>query len=300
MSKKTLILIVGPTAVGKTALCVSIAKHFNAEIFSCDSRQFYKEMSIGTAKPTQEEMKGVKHHFIDNLSINETYSAGQYEKDALQALEQYFAKKDIAIMTGGSGLFAKAITHGFDNLPKVPLLLRKELNDELEENGILMLQNELEEKDPEYFSKIDKSNPQRLVRALEIIRYTNDTYSSFLKNNTLVRPFEIIKIGLELPREELYASINLRVDYMVKSGLLAEVAGLKTFHKHTALQTVGYKEVFEYFDDLRSWKETIELIKRNTRRYAKRQLTWFKNQDEFKWFSSKNEDEIMSYLKKRF
>ncbi|SOE20431.1 tRNA dimethylallyltransferase [Spirosomataceae bacterium TFI 002] len=297
MSKKSLVLIVGPTAVGKTALCVNIAKQLNAEVFSCDSRQFYKEMSIGTAKPTKEEMRGVPHHFIDNLSIEENYTAGQFEKDSLRELDLYFKDKDVAIMTGGSGLFAKAITHGFDNLPTVPAIIREELKNELAEKGLEFLQNELAEKDPVYFLKIDKSNPQRLVRALEIIRHTNDTYSSFLKNNTVKRPFEIIKIGIELPREELYGRINLRVDIMMKSGLLAEVESLKAYSEHSALNTVGYKEVFQFLNNKSELNETIELIKRNTRRYAKRQLTWFKNQDEFKWFSPKSEPEILAYVK---
>lgn len=299
MPKKTLILIVGPTAVGKTALCVNIAKRFNAEIFSCDSRQFYKEMAIGTAKPSFEEMNGVTHHFIDNLSIHEQYSAGQFEKDALSALEKYFETNDLAIMTGGSGLFAKAITHGFDNFPIVPDSIRADLNRDLNEKGIEFLQKELKEKDPLYFSKIDQSNPQRMVRALEIIRFTKNSYSQYLNRTKEVnRPFKIIKIGLELPRKELYERINERVDRMITLGLQAEVEALKLFSDYTVLNTVGYKEFFAFLNDQRELTETIELIKRNTRRFAKRQLTWFKNQDKFYWFSSKDEDGVIKLIER--
>lgn len=289
-------MIVGPTAIGKTDLCVTLAKKTDAVIFSCDSRQFYQELTIGTAKPSKLEMDGVKHHFIDSLSIEEEYSVGKFEKEAIAKLNKYFETKDVAIMTGGSGLFAKSITHGLDQLPPISDGIRDKLKEELAEHGLEHLLKELEEKDPTHFSKIDKGNKQRVVRALEIIRSSGKTYTYFLTQTPKKRPFEIIKIALERPREELYERINLRVDQMIDAGLLNEVEKLKPYADHAALQTVGYKEIFDYFNKKSTLSEAIELIKRNTRRYAKRQLTWFKNQDEFTWFHPEKLDELMNFL----
>lgn len=300
MPQKTLILIVGPTAVGKTSLCVELAQYFNCEIFSCDSRQFYREMEIGTAKPTQEEMQNVKHHFIDNKSIHEPYNVGAFETEAIKGLETYFEQKNIAIMTGGSGLFAKAITHGLDELPATPSDIRESIKRELEEKGLEALYKELANFDPEYAQKVDSQNSQRVTRALEVIRHSGKRYSSFLNQPQKKRSFKIIKIGLELPREKLYNRINKRVDLMLENGLLAECENLREFAEHPALQTVGYAEAFQYFEQKINLDEMKELIKRNTRRYAKRQLTWFKNQDTFDWFKPTDKDQIIAYVESKF
>lgn len=291
-------MIVGPTAVGKTELCLQLAEKFKAEIFSCDSRQFYKELSIGTAKPTEAELEKIKHHFINTLSISETYTVGDFEKDCINSLNKYFQKTDIAIMTGGSGLFAKAITHGLDTFPAVTNKVRKQVNQELTDNGLSALFQELQEKDPVYAAEVDASNPQRITRAIEIIRTSGETYSSFRKGKEAARPFRIIKIGLDRPRAELYERINLRVDRMISQGLIEEAEKAKKFKNNGALQTVGYKESFAHIKGSIDLETCTELIKRNTRRYAKRQLTWFKNQDVYKWFKPTNLLDIVTYTEK--
>ncbi|WP_341226888.1 tRNA (adenosine(37)-N6)-dimethylallyltransferase MiaA [uncultured Arcticibacterium sp.] len=294
--QKYLVLIVGPTAVGKTNLCLDLAKKLDAEIFSCDSRQFYKEISIGTAKPTAEELAQVPHHFINNLHIDQNYTVADFEKEALEKLNAYFQEKEVAIMTGGSGLFAKAITHGFDNIPNTPASLREELKNSLETDGLESLVRELKELDPDYCQKADLSNAQRIIRALEVSKFTGKPFSSWQNQKTNERPFKIIKIALERPREELYQRINHRVDLMLAAGLLEEVKKVIEFRDQNALQTVGYKEVFEFLDGDITEETMKELIKRNSRRYAKRQLTWFRNQDTFKWFSPVNHQEILSFI----
>ncbi|MFT5884684.1 MAG: tRNA dimethylallyltransferase [Arcticibacterium sp.] len=296
--KKNLILIVGPTAVGKTDLSIAIAKKINAEIFSCDSRQFYKEISIGTAKPTTEELAKVRHHFVDNLSIKEDYTVSDFEQDALAQLDTYFKENDTAIMTGGSGLFVKAITHGFDNIPDTPKEVRQKLIERIENGEFSTLVEELSKLDPEYSASADLSNKQRITRALEVCIDTNIPYSSWLKNTQKKRPFQIIKIGLERPREELYNRINLRVELMLKAGLLNEVRSLEEYRHKNALQTVGYKEVFQHLDGEIDYENMVELIKRNSRRYAKRQLTWFKNKDEFRWFEATKKQAIINFCEK--
>ena len=291
--------MVGPTAVGKTNLCIKLAQKLDAEIFSCDSRQFYKELSIGTAKPTAVELRQVKHHFIDSLNIQDNYSASDFEKDGLRALEEYFQNKDIAIMSGGSGLFAKAITHGFDDIPDVPIELRNQLNTRIENGEFEDLVEELKAIDAVYAASADLSNKQRVSRALEVSLHTGKPFSHWLKNEAKDRPFRIIKIGLERPREELYERINERVDMMLAAGLLKEVETVKAFRKANALQTVGYKEVLAFFDKEIDRQTMVELIKRNTRRYAKRQLTWFKNKDSFEWFDPESVKEIVAYIESK-
>jgi len=293
---KTLISIVGPTAIGKTKLAIGIAKHFGCEIISCDSRQFYKEMTIGTAVPSKEELAEVKHHFIQNLSIHDNYSVGDFERDGLAFLNQYFKSNNICVMVGGSGLYEKAITEGFDQFPDVDPKIREELNRELNDHGIEMLQKELQLKDPNYFNEVDIHNKQRVIRALEIIRGTGKMFSSFRNQKLTPRPFQIIKIGLELPREEMYDRINRRVDIMVNEGLIEEVKALENVKHLNALQTVGYRELFDFFDESITKEFAIEEIKKNTRRFAKRQMTWFKKDETIQWFSPFDLNPIIQHI----
>ena len=295
--KKTLIIIVGPTAVGKTDLCVKIAKLFNTDVVSADSRQFYRELAIGTAKPTVEEMDGVKHHFVDSHSIRDYYSVGDFERDCLKVLEDIFREKDVAILTGGSGMFIKMITDGIDEMPEADLYLRKQLGERLNNEGLEVLTNELKQLDPSYYEQVDIQNTQRILRALEVCIATGQPFSSFRKNQKVVRPFEMIKIALERPREELYARINKRMDIMLENGLETEAKSVMDFREHYALRTVSYREIYEHLDGDYDHEEMVRLLKRNSRRYAKRQLTWFKNQDEFHWFDAKNEDKIIEFIK---
>lgn len=297
--KGNLIIVVGPTAVGKTDFGVKLAKYFNSDVISCDSRQLYKEMSIGTAKPSVEEMQGVKHHFIDSHSVANLYSAGDFERDVDNLLETYFEKKNVAILLGGTGLFVKAVTEGLDAMPAAPEELRLQLMARLESEGLEILQNELAKLDPIGFNEMDIQNSQRVVRALEVCLSTGKPFSSFKIKEKKQHNFNVIKIGLEREREELYARINQRVDLMLEGGLLAEVNALVDFEKNNALQTVGYKEVFGFFRGEYEYPEMVELLKRNTRRYAKRQMTWFKNQDTFEWFHPDELEEVINYIKKQ-
>ncbi len=298
--QKTLIVICGPTAVGKTSLAIEVAKHYGAEIISADSRQFYREMNIGTAKPTVEELNAVPHHFINNISIHtKNYSAGKYELEVLELLEHYFQKKNIAVMVGGSGLFINAVCSGFDKFEKEDesqiYTTRKFLNTkELE-----WLQQEVQRLDPEYFAIVDKKNPVRLKRALEIIYTTGKKYSEQRIGKKAERPFGIIKVGLSLPREILYEQINKRVDEMMSAGLLDEVKNLYLHKKLYSLQTVGYTELFDFIEDKVSMEDAIALIKQNTRNYAKRQMTWFKKDDGIRWFQPEQKEEIFSYLQSK-
>ncbi|MFB0906702.1 MAG: tRNA dimethylallyltransferase [Spirosomataceae bacterium] len=296
MNKRQLVVIVGPTAVGKTSVAVQLAKHFACEIVSCDSRQFYKELAIGTAKPTPDEMQGVPHHFVNSHAITQNYSAGDFERDALVLFEQLFATNERIIMTGGSGLFVKAITHGLDNLPEVNQEIRSDLMNRIETEGFNSLVEELKLRDPKYAAKVDLSNTQRVVRALEVCIQTGKPFSEFHINSSVKRDFEIVKIGLDLPREKLYERINLRTESMLAAGLVEEVKSVAAFRSHNALNTVGYKEVFEFLDEKTDFETMKELIKRNTRRYAKRQLTWFRNQDSFEWFSSNDVNEMIKFV----
>jgi tRNA dimethylallyltransferase len=280
----TLVVVAGPTAVGKTALSVQLAQHFRTEIVSADSRQFFREMSIGTAKPTPAEMQGVPHHFIDSHSITEDYSAGRFESDALRVLAELFGRHQVVVLTGGSGLYLQALTDGLDELPTSNPALRTQLQQELATTGLAPLVAELARLDPVAHARIDRQNHQRVLRAVEVCRATGQPFSSFQTGRTVAsRPFHIIKTALTREREVLYARINQRVDEMLAAGLLAEVERLLPFRHHNALQTVGYQEIFGYLDGLYDWEEAVRLLKRNTRHYAKRQLTWLRRDAEYQW-----------------
>lgn len=290
-------LVVGPTAVGKSDLCLNLTKKFNTEIVSCDSRQFYREMNIGTAKPSENELREVPHHFINSLSIEENYDVRMYEKDSLELLGRLFDRHTLVIMTGGSGMFADAVTNGLDEIPAVDPVIRKQIIEEYSTRGLEYLQQEVAKKDAEYYGQVDRKNPQRLMRALEVIRGTGRPFSSFRVRNKAERPFQIIKIGLEREREELYARIDSRMDQMVDSGLFEEATSLFDKRELNALQTVGYTEVFGYLNGDYGKEEAIRLLKRNSRRYAKRQLTWFRKDPTIRWFHPDQEGAVEDYIK---
>ncbi|MBS1520070.1 MAG: tRNA (adenosine(37)-N6)-dimethylallyltransferase MiaA [Bacteroidetes bacterium] len=296
-SPKKLIVIAGPTAVGKTAAAIKLAQQLNTEIISADSRQFYREMSIGTAKPDAEELAQAKHHFIDSHSITENFTVGNFEKEALLLLAELFKTHNQVIMVGGSGLFIQAVTQGFDNLPTADPEIREKLNQELSEKGIELLQQKLKEADPDYYNQVDLNNPQRLIRALEVFETTGKPFSSYRKANINSRPFESIKIVLDLPREVLYDRINKRVDIMVEHGLVEEVRSLLPYRHLNALNTVGYSELFDYFENKTDLDTAISLIKQNTRRFAKRQLTWFRKDKDVKWLMADDVNLIDEVIK---
>jgi len=283
-SKKTLITIVGPTAIGKTSLSILIASYFNTEIISCDSRQFYKEMTIGTAVPEKEELAVVPHHFIQNRSIFEDYNVGAYERDALNVLDMLFKKHNTVVMVGGSGLYVKSVLEGLDDFPKIDPSIRLELKHVLEKEGIIPLQDQLKKLDVTTYNTIDIENPQRVIRALEICIGTNLPYSSYTGKLKKKRKFNSIVIGLNGEREKIYERINRRVDLMVEKGLLDEAKKLYPNKELNALQTVGYKELFSFFEEKVTKDEAIQEIKKNTRRFAKRQLTWFNKDASIYWF----------------
>lgn len=292
-----LIIIVGATAVGKTDLCIRLAQMLDTEIISADSRQFYRELNIGTAKPSTEEMQGIVHHFVNSHSINEYYSAGDFERDVIDLLENdIFKRKQTAILTGGSGFFVKAITEGLDDMPEAPLEIRKKLTQRLENEGLSNLVEELKLLDPDYCRIADLHNSQRVVRALEVCLSTGRPFSSFHLQEAVKRSFNFIKIGIDRPREELYDRINRRMDLMLENGLIEEAKSVIKYRNHNALQTVGYKEVYDYLDGKYDYQTMVELLKRNSRRYAKRQLTWFRNQDEFIWFAADDFDGIYQFI----
>lgn len=299
MRNKTLITVIGPTAIGKTDLAIKVAKYFETEIVSCDSRQFYREMSIGTAVPSYQELADVKHYFIHHKSIKEYYSVGNFEEDAILFINKFFENHDVLVMVGGSGLYEKAVTEGLDKFPNVPKEVRSELNKEYEENGLESLQSELKLKDYIYYQEADLQNHKRLIRALEIIRHTGKRFSDFRRNKAKERDFNIIKIGLELPRATVYNRINERVDVMIKNGLLKEVESLLPYKGLNALQTVGYKELFPYFEKQEDLDFCVQEVKKNTRRFAKRQITWYRKDEKINWFSPKQVDEIIAFLNKK-
>ncbi|GGX28840.1 tRNA (adenosine(37)-N6)-dimethylallyltransferase MiaA [Aquimarina muelleri] len=297
---KNLIVIVGPTAIGKTSLSIALAKYFDCEIVSADSRQFYREMSIGTAAPTIKELKEAKHHFIQHKSIKEEYSVGDFERDALTKLTELFKHNDYAILIGGSGLYINAVTNGLDHFPETGIEIRKKLQEEYTNKGIENLQQQLKILDPEYYNKVDLYNTHRVMRALEVCISTGLPYSSFLKKPKKKRPFQVIKIGITADREVIYERINKRVDLMIEGGLVNEVKNLYNYKTLNALNTVGYKEIFKYLDNEWSIDFAISEIKKNTRRFAKRQLTWFKKDIEIEWFGyKKNNTSIITYIKKK-
>lgn len=302
---KHLITIVGPTAIGKTALSIALAQHFKCEIISCDSRQFFKEMTIGTAVPNQEELQAATHHFIQNKSIFENYTVGDYEKEALHKLEELFQNNDFAILIGGSGLYVDAILKGFDEFPEIDPQVRSEVNSNYEKLGIEYLQEQLKKLDPDYYQKITLENPQtlqnpqRMMRFTEVCIGTQKPYSSFLNQKKNNRNFVPILIGLEADRQIIYDRINQRVDIMMNEGLLEEAQLLHPNKALNALQTVGYRELFSHFDGEFSLPFAIEEIKKNTRRFSKRQLTWFKRNEATKWFDySKDRKIIIDYIEK--
>ena len=293
---KTLIIIAGPTAIGKTALAISLAKHFKTEIISADSRQFYREMNIGTAKPSEAELKEVKHHLINSHSVLDQFNAGDFEKESIELINKLFLNHDQVIMAGGSGLFINAVSHGFDQLPIATEEIRNYFNTILEEKGIKFLQDQLKEIDPVYYKEVDIYNPQRIIRALEVFECSGETFSSLRTNIKKQRPFNIVKIGLNTDRNIVYKRINLRVDQMIKDGLIKEVEGLKSFRHLNPLNTVGYSEIFDYLEGKSNREEAIEKIKQNTRRFAKRQLTWFKKSEDIKWYKPDELEPIIQYL----
>jgi tRNA dimethylallyltransferase len=296
LSQRLLIAIVGPTAVGKTALSINLAEHFNTEIISADSRQFYKEMEIGTAKPSAAELKKVPHHFINNLSIKNEYNVGKFEKEALACLDKLFQNHEKMIMVGGSGLFVNAVCHGFDELPEADLELRKKYEDLLLQKGIEPLQQELKEKDPAYYETVDRRNPRRLIRALEVFHQTGKPYSQFRKKGGKERNFNFLKIGLELDREILRTRIDKRVDEMIAMGWLEECRQLLPYKNLNALKTVGYSELFDFLEEKCDWDTAIQNIKTNTWHYAKRQLTWFKKDKDIKWFAPNELESILNHI----
>ncbi|MFT4697190.1 MAG: tRNA dimethylallyltransferase [Flavobacteriaceae bacterium] len=298
--KPILICIVGPTAIGKTALSIKLATTFSSEIISADSRQFYKEMRIGSAVPSPEELASTPHHFIQDRSIFKNYSVGDFEKDAIERLDELFLKNEIVVMVGGSGLYLDAVTKGLDSFPEIPSEIREDLNILFEKEGLETLQKELKKVDPKYFQKVDIQNQHRIIRALEVYRATGLPYSTYLNKEKPARNFETIYIGLSADREIIYNRINQRVDIMMKEGLLEEAKGLHPNKHLNALKTVGYRELFSYFDGDITKDFAVEEIKKNTRRFAKRQGTWFRKNAEIQWFNYELDvSEIIAFIKKK-
>lgn len=296
-SQKRLIVIVGPTAVGKTGVAIKIARHFKTEIISADSRQIYKELAIGTAKPSDEELSLVLHHFINSHSIHQEYDAAQFGEEALALITQLFERVDYLVVCGGSGLYIKALLEGFDDIPEVPDEIRDQLIEDFESKGLLWLQNKMRELDPDHFKNIDQKNPMRLMRALEVKLATGKSISAFQSAVKKNHPFHIIKIGLELDRAALYKRIDERMDAMIAEGLFEEAQSLYSFRNLNALQTVGYREIFEHLEGKYDKEEAIRLLKRNSRRYAKRQLTWFKRDEAIRWVKPDQLDAMLAFIK---
>jgi tRNA dimethylallyltransferase len=296
--KSSLICIVGPTAIGKTNLSIKLAKHFSTEILSADSRQFFKEMEIGTGVPNHNELSQAKHHFIQHISIKKDYNVGEFEKEALEVLDTIFKSHSKAILVGGSGLYQKAITEGLDVFPEIPSDIRTKIMNLLDSEGIGVLQSLLKKKDLHYYQQIELSNPRRLSRALEVIETSGKPYSTFLNQTKPERSFNSIKIGLDAPREVIYNRIEKRVDEMIANGLIEEAKSLFPFKHLNALQTVGYKELFTHLEGKATLNEAIFEIKKNTRRFAKRQLTWFKKDPQIKWFHYETpKEDIINHIK---
>jgi len=296
MKQKTLIVIVGPTAIGKTVLAIELAKHYQTEIISADSRQFFKEMSIGTAKPSAEELAAAPHHFINSHSITQFFSTGDFEVQALALMEKLFTKHDVLVMVGGSGLYINAVCNGLDDMPEIDLDIRERLNQQFANEGIEAIREQLATLDPEYYAKVDQSNPQRMIRGLEVVLSTGQKLSSFLTSNKKERPFNIVKIGLNTDREKLYNQINHRVDIMMQEGLLEEVKSLEAYKELNALKTVGYSEIFDYLDGKIDLATAVDKIKQNTRRFAKRQLTWFRKDEDTTWFEPRQGEQVLDFV----
>ena len=296
MLAKFLIVLLGPTGVGKTSASLSISKHFDAPIVSADSRQFFREMHIGTAAPSLEQLKAAPHHLVGHKSITERYSCGMFETEALRVLENIYHSHNLAILVGGSMLYLDAVCNGIDDFPTPDSKLRKSLENQLKTEGIESLRAQLKLLDPEHYDRVDLKNSQRILKAIEVCLQTGRPYSSFRTNPQKERPFKTIKVGLNLPREILYERINARVDQMIEEGLVSEAKSLYPLRHHNALKTVGYREIFDYFDGKISLEKAIELIKRNSRHYAKRQLTWWARDKEIEWFSPNEIEEILAYI----
>ena len=294
--KKTLIVITGPTAVGKTALCLDIATHFGIPIINADSRQIFRELKIGTACPTEEQMRQIKHYFVGTLGLEDYYSASLFEQQVLVLLDQLFQTHEYALMAGGSMMYIDAVCNGIDDIPTIDDETRALMKRRLAEEGLERLCQDLKRMDPEYYEIVDRQNPRRVVHALEICTMTGQTYTSFRRQKKCERPFRIIKVGLNRPREELYTRINLRVDDMMVNGLLEEARTMYPKRSLNALNTVGYKELFDYFDGRWTLEEAVERIKGNTRRYARKQLTWFKKDEQIRWFHPNEITTIFDYI----
>jgi len=293
---KKLIILTGPTGIGKTDFSISLASALHTEIVSCDSRQMYRELKIGAAQPTEDQLSAVPHHFIANLSITDYYSAGRYELQVLDLLEKLFAKHDKVLMVGGSGMYIDAIVQGIDDLPTANPEIRAQMMHRLEKEGIDSLRAELKELDPDYYSNADIENPKRVIKALEVIAQTGKTYSSQRTGQAKKRPFDIIMVGLTMDRQQLYNRIDCRVDAMLDAGLENEARSLYEYKNLNSLNTVGYKELFGYFDGKYDFDEAVRLIKRNSRRYAKKQMTWFNRYQQMHWFDRNNESEITNFI----
>ncbi len=297
MQPHTLLVLVGPTAVGKTAVAIQLATQFQTEVVSADSRQVYREMEIGTAKPSVEDRAVARHHFVDSRSVTENVDAGSYAEEALAVIQDIFQTHEYAVLCGGSGLYIKAVLEGFDDMPDVPAAVRETVAGDYRLLGLEELQQELLAKDPDYYEVVDRKNPQRLMRALEVIRHTGQPFSSYRRKQQRVLPFSVVKIGLELDRETLYQRIDQRMDEMIASGLFEEATQLFPQRHLPALQTVGYQEIFGFLEGRYDRDEAIRLLKRNSRRYAKRQLTWFRRDPDIRWFHPSAVDDIVTYCK---
>ncbi len=296
MPSQFLIVIGGPTAVGKTKLAIALAQRYNCEIISADGRQFYREMSIGTAKPSLKELAQVKHHFINNKSVTELYGAGHYEKEAIPLIEHLLKEHNVAVLVGGSGLYINAILNGVDDFPEIPFHIREHLNTTFAQNGLAWLQQQLKQKDEAYYKLVDINNPQRLMRALEVIEFSGQTFSSQLKQTQVQRSFTAIPLFINIERNVLYQHINSRVETMMEMGWLAEAQTLLPYRHYNALKTVGYTELMAHLDGAYSLTEAIDKIKQRTRHYAKRQITWFKNQGNFETFDPQAPETITAYI----
>lgn len=299
MNPKYLIVIAGPTAAGKTALAIEVAKELKTAVVSADSRQLFREMQVGTARPSGQEMQDVNHYFMGSHSIADDYNVGRYEAEVLQLLSELYKEKDVVILCGGSGLYIDAVCNGLDELPQADEATREMLTTLLEEKGLSALQEMLKEKDPVYYRQVDLQNPHRLIRALEVCLISGKPYSQLRKGNKAKRDFRVIKIGVSMERNKLYERINQRVDEMMKSGLLEEARRVYPYRDRNALQTVGYKELFDHFEGKTDLRTAVELIKQNTRRFAKRQLTWFRRDGEITWFEPWQKDEVIGYIRER-
>ena len=294
-----LLVFVGPTAVGKTEIAIEVAQLLVTDIISADSRQFYKELHIGVVKPNEDQLAKIKHHFINSISVTDDYNVGMFEKEALKCLSEIYSRNNCAVMVGGAGLFLKAVCDGLDHLPDGDEVVRERLNNEFEEYGVAYLSNKLKEVDVEYYNEVDILNHRRIIRALEVYELTGQKFSSFRNGNKIQRPFEVIKIGLELDREVLYGRINKRVDLMIENGLIEEARNLYPQKELSSLQTIGYTELFDFFDGNISEDEAIDLIKQNSRKYAKRQMTWFRKDEEIEWFQAHEKDKILKYAQSK-